>query len=151
MQVLNLATEKDIPELVRMSYLFHIEGPYKEEEYYPEEVSNLLHTLIQSPVSTVIVSLVDDKTVGFIAGTVMKNFTNTEKTAAELAWWVDHDYRGTQAGVRLREAFEFWAKRIQGAKFSSMGILSGMNEKVLDRYYRRNGYTKAETVYKKEL
>lgn len=57
---------------------------------------------------------VDDRPVGMLAGALrgfwFQSGDARDVLAAELAWWIDPDYRRGLAGVRLLRRFERWAE-----------------------------------------
>lgn len=105
--------------------------------------------LNKSPTQIIIFLEENEVPIGMIVGVITELPFSSTLVSSELAWWVEPEHRG-KSSDSLRQAYEFWAKK-QGCKIVTMSCLADETEKVLDVFYRRKGYTKAETMYKKEI
>lgn len=92
----------------------------------------------------------EGKVQGCLAGQLVAVPFLKKKSAVECMWWVDEELRGSNVGIDLLEAFEYWGK-LQGAAFIQMACLSNSTGKVLDRFYKRRGYKLTELTYTKEI
>jgi GNAT superfamily N-acetyltransferase len=94
-----------------------------------------------------LVAEVDGVFAGTIAGIMAPWFLDTTQlTAGESWWWVLPEFRGSDAGKRLLEAFETEAKE-RGASLIAMVAFENERIKALDRIYGRRGYSRAEYHY----
>lgn len=143
---LKLYTSSDWDSLVRLTKAFHDASPYKPFPYEEDKVKVLADTVLAEQSCCIL--LMDEKeAVGFIAGTTSSlPFSNTI-ISVELAWWVDPSYRKGRNGFRLLEAYEYWAREVQNVDLICMVSLDDS----LDKLYTRQGYTKAENAYYKEV
>jgi hypothetical protein len=73
---------------------------------------------------------------------------SSDRVAAELAWWVDEDKRGSRDSLLLFKAYEDWALRV-GAKIKQMAMLDDVTN--LAAFYEKQGYRPAERSYIKEI
>lgn len=68
------------------------------------------------------------------------------RTATEMAWWVEPEYRGNGVGQALIEAFQEWAadKECKAITLTSL-------DSSVDKLYGRLGYKLCEQTYIKEI
>lgn len=145
---LKLATLDDLDQVVRLVVTFIRQSPYKNEPYDIDEISTLVETLLRDKNKGIVVLLLnDDVPVGFIGGLITKMLFNKDAIATELFWWVDPQFRGRKA-LSLKEAFEFWAKRV-GARYITMSAPA--SDARVSRYYERAGYENIENSYLKRV
>lgn len=146
-----LATEDHREDVIRMSREFHQESPYKDFEYDEDKVNETISGFLDDDGSNKILVLaeVSGRIVGMIAALSYELYFNTDKVSCELMWWVDHEARKKYPtlGPKLLEAYEFWAKKV-GCKTAQV---VSIEDKILERFYRKRGYTKAEKTFWKEL
>jgi hypothetical protein len=141
---LKIATREDIPEIVRMSMDFVKVSGY--EQFADEEtIANLAYDFVQAAPNEKIILIKSG--VGFIAGISTPFLFGKCNLASEIAWWVDPEVRGSGEGIRLLEAFEYWAKFIAECKLISMASLN----KDVEKYYKKSGYKLYERAYLKVL
>lgn len=144
---LRVATVDDFDAVFEMCSKFIQQTRYSE--YLVEEV---FRPLVESFVTDTtndkigILALDEGKPVGLIGGAVNYFLFGGIKYAAEIAWWVEPEYRKSGVGKELIEAFEYWASKID-CKFVSMSAL----DKELPKFYEKLGYGFAEVSYIKGL
>lgn len=93
----------------------------------------------------------DGRVAGGIVGVMTQVWFNPcARLAAELAWWVDTEFRGTSAGVKLARAFEQWA-RDNGAAAVSMSDLVIEGETPAGRLFEKLGYRVVERCQVRSL
>lgn len=142
---LKLATHEDIPDILILAQAFVEESPYTgDAEDIEQTVRNLLRDRNQG---IIVLYLVDDKPVGFIGGVLSKMITSKDPIATEVMWYVSPSARGSRKSLALKEAFEYWAKRV-GAKMIAMSTLA---DDKIERYYERTGYKLMEKTYLKVI
>lgn len=76
-------------------------------------------------------------------------FSPATLVAVELAWWVDPEFRGSTAGVRLLEAFEAWA-HTKGATRLAMSTLPDLGT-TAQLMLEERGYRLVEKSWAKEV
>lgn len=118
MVTIRLADKDDVPVLVAMGRRFLASSAYASAVLpTDDEVEDSLLSLVAHGV--VFVADKDGVPVGMLAGAMSRIWFCPRPVAAELAWWVDEEYRGGTAGIRLVQQFQDWA-RLEGAKFVVM-------------------------------
>lgn len=150
--MLRIAKQQDHATVVEMSKAFFRDTQYGSLPI-DEEGHNATVSLFLVPEDRERVCLLydlDGKPIGCIAGQVAPIPFLNRKVASECMWWVHPDYRGTQAGVELLTAFEYWAG-LQGADFMQMMCMPDRTGRLLDRFYTKRGYRLTELTYTKEL
>lgn len=146
---LKLATSEDYPHIIRMARAFHRASPYADLEFSEERCEELFRRYLTSDKRDLVIILaVEETPFGMIVGFANSIPFSNEKIAAELAWWVDEDKRGTKGSLLLFKAYEDWAVRI-GAKISQMAMLDEVTN--LTKFYTKQGYTPAERSYVKRI
>lgn len=149
--MLKLLEEHDIPRVVELGRNFFDASPYNSLTFSEQATENFLYACLARPENNIcILAVEDEEVVGALVGSISNLPFSEDTVAAEIAWWVEPDYRKGTVGRDLKEAYEYWAIKM-GAKKISMALLSGDYEKLLDRYYRSTGYVKAETAYVKDI
>jgi GNAT superfamily N-acetyltransferase len=89
--------------------------------------------------------------IGFIVGVSAPCMVNRNYTvAAELAWWVEPEFRNTPDSIRLIKHIENSAKDAGVALWSMMCLESQEPEKV-GNMYMGMGYSRAERTFAKRL
>lgn len=144
---LKLATLEDVDTVVKMVKVFVDQTPYRNEEFDPEKVRAVVVNLVRDRNRGIVIMLMkDDLPIGFLGGTLTEMIFSRKTVAAELFWWVDPQYR-TRKSLMLKEAFEFWGKRV-GASYTQM---SAIPDPKVERFYERSGYTFSEKAYMKAV
>jgi RimJ/RimL family protein N-acetyltransferase len=148
--VLRLATNTDIPELVRMALLFKEHSPYKDYATDALKIEELIGSLIASPEAIVILYNIDDKPVGMVIGLAREFIFSRDRHATELVWWVDPEFRDKEVGQELQEAFVFWANRL-GCKYLHMTLLENEDAPKMRKMYKKHGFKLLEQAWVKEI
>lgn len=140
---MKIAEMEDVDTILAMGKKFVEATGYKDfaDEAY---IKQLIEHYIQSSRDTNIIILDD---FGFIAGSVSVFPFGPGKIASETAWWIDPDSRGENRGIKLMQAFEYWAKNVAQCDYISMTSL----DKNVEKIYKKNGYTLYERAYMKVL
>lgn len=93
----------------------------------------------------------DDQVVGFACGLKAPSLMNKEYLiGAELAWWMEPEYRKCTAGVRLLKHVERMA-RDAGCYAWSMMCLESLNPDDVEDMYLRMGYQPSERTFVRYL
>lgn len=116
-----------------------IEFPENAKEYYQDLSNN---------------PLVFTKTIigkGFIVGMIAPSFLHPGRLqCSELAWYVEPEYRGSSAAIRLMMMYEAEALS-RGCHEIGMVCLEALNPESTGRIYEKLGYNKHETHFIKEV
>lgn len=149
--MIRLATTADIPRMLELCQQFHFQSPYKETPYSVSKTRSLLERVLKSDEGLILVAEREGVLIGLIGGLVAPIPFADVRVAQELAWWVDPKYRPSKDGIKLLEAYEYWAKNI--VKVNQISVANLMNEyaPALERMYTRRGYEKKEEVWLYQL
>jgi GNAT superfamily N-acetyltransferase len=85
--------------------------------------------------------------VGVLAAYAAPHPFAVAKTAQELMWWIEPDYRGA-VGLKMLQRYELWA-RSRGCAFIHMVGLG--SEPATSKLYERQGYAATELHFMKPL
>lgn len=144
---LKLATPEDIGPIIEMAMSFAQASPYKDLPMTREKIEELVLSLLRDKNKTIVVLYMHgDRPVGMIAGMSSEMMFSREIIASEVIWWVEPGFRSRKT-LALKEAYEYWAKRI-GAKYIQM---ANLDDQKIERYYERTGYKLTERAYLKVL
>ena len=109
--VVRPAESKDIEEILPQLKKFS-EFYGTSHELYGKDLAhsyNVLDTLINQHFFSVVE--IDQKIIGFIAGTLAPHFFNNEITVlSEVFWWVNEEHRSNRAGALLFQEFMDFGK-----------------------------------------
>lgn len=139
------AVEGDFLSILHLSEEFWSKTEYDE----PFDPSHVLE-MVKLSFSHGLLAVVDvDGLVGFIAGISSPLLGNGNvKIAAELAYYVDKEYRG--CGLSLLEFYEGLVKD-KGIKYGSMMSLQSCDPGKANSLYERMGYHLSEMTYLKVM
>ncbi len=146
--------EPYLTQLVGMGEAFYNETTLKDKGLDADTFS-LLETIkfLVTSGHGLLILAVDEGgvVVGTIAGVISPWLLCKEQSVCQEAWWyVAKDHRGKGVEHWLLEQFESTAKAA-GAQFCIMGTHDNPRERVLLRYYARNGYTSLEHLLIKKV
>lgn len=136
--------DKDREQIEHISY----QVQEWEKQYYPgralskEVISRHVRRLITSirnSKGVILVAVIKDKCVGYIVGTVHKDFLNTEETFYVKDMGIDKEYRRLGIGTTLLKHVEQIAKEKFGLKKLMIGVICGNDG--AEKLYRRLGFT----------
>ena len=139
------AKVEDIPQIIDLAKKFHAVSGYDCLEFDCDTVGRLALQSIDQGLCAA--AEVDGKIVGFLAGMQFPALLNANiMVGAEVAWWVEPEYRNKPIGVKLLKYSEQQAKD-KKLKFWSMMCLEQLNADGLESIYERMGYKKSERTY----
>ncbi|MBU8921263.1 MAG: GNAT family N-acetyltransferase [Bacteroidales bacterium] len=146
--------EPYLTQLIGLGAAFYNETTLKDKGLDANAFSLLetIKLLINNDFGILILAIGDNnEVVGTIAGTISPWLLCREQSVCQEAWWyVAKDHRGSGVEHWLLEQFESTAKAA-GAQFCIMGTHDNPRERVLLRYYARNGYTSLEHLLIKKV
>lgn len=141
------ATQEDIFDILVLAREFSREAP-KSHKWDKDKTEQFVLSAIQNTNMGVFVIDVDGEIQGALIGLLSEFYMSHKTIASELAWFVSKDFRGTVSSIKLVKHFEKWAKS-NGANYIGMCDIEGIIN--LSSLYTRMGYSKAESVYLKEI
>lgn len=138
---MKIAELSDLDTILEMGMKFVETTGYKEAAD-KDIIKELIKAFLEAPHTSHIIILDD---FGFIAGQATPFLFGHGMLASEVAWWIDPSARGENKGIKLMEAFEYWAKNIAGCRYISMSSL----DKDVEKIYKKKGYKLYERAYMK--
>lgn len=144
-----LAEVEDIPTLVAMGKKFHAITDYQFIPYDEATAENLMLTAIDHGLCAVCCK--EGKIIGMLVGMKAPCILNQNiMIGTELAWWIEPEYRGSSAAIRLLDFIEQQAKNM-GLAFWSMMCLETSKPDGLESLYLKRSYVKAERTFVRVL
>lgn len=147
--VVRQATVADIPAIVALGQTFLKTTAYGH--LLGRVADRSLETVCRLCFEHGAIFIADDEggALGFIALLGVPHPFTGEGFADEIAWFVEPSARGEQrVGPLLLGAAELWAT---SRGFGMIKMVAPADHPIVGRYYRRRGYTEAETTYYKRL
>ena len=116
MQSLRIATEKDVDFICCLTEnLFDASVYSKHTTFNMQEVKALAKKILQGKREDAIVLILGDEEKDYgiaVCSHMNQLFNSKEKTAVELAFWIEPEHR-TRSGLKtLLSGYKFWAKKI---------------------------------------
>lgn len=141
------ATLEDLPVLVAMGARFRSETAYAGlVDQDGAQLEALTRFLLEH--GAVFVAQIRLEVIGMLAATVVRHPVDGALTGSEIAWWIEPEFRGGSAAVRLLEAAEAWAKNMGARRFQMVAPTANAR---VGELYRRRGYAEVETTWQREL
>jgi len=146
--IIREATEQDALDCLLLFKSFHKESdqPFKFDTN--RTLETFLNSLGESSSIKFFVAELKGNIIGFVAGIVYQHLFSQDKTADELAWFVDKDHRGGSGAIRLLKTYEQWAID-QGVSCVTMSQIEDLAD--LSKLYNKLGYRKIEATFQKEI
>lgn len=142
-----LAELSDIDRVLELGYRFLEEGPYKDQLGKNEDVSRrLTHVLINNPNSRVIVAEVDDRVVGTFAFIFYEHYFSGERTAGEIIWYVEPEYRSQGLALEM-----LWFAEDLAFKMGALRFQLTAPTKAVEEIYKKLHYLPIEVSYQAVL
>jgi GNAT superfamily N-acetyltransferase len=139
------ATLADLDALVEMGGRFISRSVYHDKlRQNPERMRDLATHLIDSQDGELFVAEEHGRLIGMIAVVAYADHITGDRTAGEVAWWVDEDHRGV--GLRLLRHAEQWARTQQATTFQMIAPTRDV-----EQLYEHRGYQPIERIYRLEL
>jgi hypothetical protein len=142
---IRLAHEMDIPKMVEMGKKFHAITDYGFIPYDQDTAARLFLTSISHQLCAVACN--EDEVVGMLGGIKVPCLLNENvMVGTELAWWVEPEFRGGSAAIRMLDFIETQAKEA-GLAFWSMMCLEASKPDGLEALYMKRSYQRAERTF----
>lgn len=146
--MLKLAEPEDHDRITELLYDFYSAAPFKNRPFSVEKVSNIVDECIHAPrYDKVIICLQKERVEGVLLGAAVDSVFSDDRTAFELAWWIDPAHRSLGAAKEMLSAYEYWAEHIAKATAIQVSCLVDGTEKLLTRLYTGRGYKEAERAF----
>jgi L-amino acid N-acyltransferase YncA len=139
----------DVPRIVSIGALLHLESTYREIPYSPSKVGALMRSLINGG-GVVFVAEKEGEVVGAIAGGVTAHWFSEELTGFEYSFFVLPEHRHGLVAMKLLLSMKAWC-RAKGAKTLRIGITTGINVEGTARFYRYLDFTEVGQLFEGKL
>ncbi|WP_310450658.1 GNAT family N-acetyltransferase [Sulfuritalea sp.] len=138
------ATPADVLDMIAVGRLAHGASRYNRFPYDELKLLAGLTALIAMQESRgshlcLLAESGDGRLIGMFIGSMEEYFFTHSKSANSVLLWVDPDFRGSAAALRLIRAFCTWAGK-RGAVEVTIPIESGVRMAKSDRFLRRLGF-----------
>lgn len=133
------ATFEDIPRLVELGEVMHLESRYRVLPYAPNKVFGLLARMIEQDTGLLLVAEKGGQIVGGFAGLIAEHWFSNSRIATDFALFIHPDHRGGMTAARLLKAFVAWARK-EGAALITAGITTGVHTDATTRLYQSLGF-----------
>lgn len=149
--MLKIAKQEDFQTIKDMAMKFFGNSPYENFPANPELIDLYIKSFLEgSPFKIVVMDEDEGRVTGFIALEYGTYLFSPVGAGIERALWVEPEYRKSNVAEKLLDAFEDWAKELK-CSILQLSSLEGEFSKLLDKFYKKRGYTKVEYTYLKEL
>lgn len=131
---------------IELSHKMHAESSFKDIGFNDSKVFNLVQD------SDVFLALYkrDDKYIGFMLAGISTYFFGDETSSYDMALFVDPEYRGGFAVVRLVQSYEDWA-RSKNVSEIYLSQFTGVDIDKTSKLYSKLGYTQLGCTTKKRI
>lgn len=149
---LRLGDKEYKEDCLKLLKAFFDESPYNSSKFSKSKVSSMYDGLIKDKTNAlVLVAVYDNKPIGILVGNISEMLFSNEVVASELCWFVLPEHRKSRIGLKMFDAFEYWAKEKQGAKHIVMVHLENESSNKLTQLYNKKGYEKKEQAYMRTI
>lgn len=141
------ATEKDVPEILRMARVMHSKSNYRDLPFDDKVTTETVRQLVRSRSGVVWLAESKEHTMGMIAGQVMRAFFSQEVVASDKVLFVYPQYRGVKFHVadQLLRDFCMWAAEL-GARRITLSNSAGAPDELFVKKLAQYGFKKAGSV-----
>jgi GNAT superfamily N-acetyltransferase len=138
------ATFDDVPRLVALGRIMHAESPrFGALRFDAQILERTLRVAIAEHFA--MVALHDGVVVGGMVALLTPHWFSPDLTACDLALFIDPEYRGGMAPVRLLHAYAQWAKA-SGSRMTLFGVMTAVNTEKTVALAERLGWRRAGVV-----
>jgi hypothetical protein len=151
--MLRLATLSDIPALIIMLKDFQLEaGCYGNITPCDVSLDKSLRFFMLSGRSAVIVGEVDGELIAMTGIMLSPSWFNENQTVArELFWYIKPAFRNIgRLAIQMFNWLEKWAVDVRANELA-MARTSTLSPEKLDKFYRKKGFSPADSYYTKGL
>ena len=136
----------EILEILPLLHKFNEESGYG----YPIDDTTVLHSLVDLILTkrgVVMVHIVDNKIVGVLGGMITTFFGSQTERASELFFYIDPEFRGGSAAVRMVKCYIEWSKEVGVGRCQMIALASTDTEGKVRQFYEHLGLNLVETAF----
>lgn len=141
------ASAFDLPGLLDLGERMHAESPrFSRLTFSRARLHDTLRHLIESPMGFVWAAENDGVLVGGMVAMASQHWASDDLVATDLALFIDPEYRGGMAPVRLVNQYRFWATHEMKARIVQVGLTTGVQTEQTARLYERLGLARCGLI-----
>lgn len=142
----------DAVKLIELGKQFHKESPFHSRYKFDVNKSvNFMKSLaLSSDCCFYVATDKNNKILGIVGGQMLSLYYTEDKYASELIFYVSPESRGGRTALSLLRKFESWAKD-NGAKDVELGVVTGINAKKADSFFKKAGYNYLGANFYREI
>lgn len=144
---IRLARYEDILDLSLLIRSFTSEAKYGFSLDYNKIYDTLKNTMEDDDYLLLVVED-GDKLVGMFFAMLIEPLFSSDKVAAEVAWYISPDSRGSKQALKLIDWYLLWAEE-RGATKATIADIVELND--IGKLYNRKGFVLSERSYVKDL
>jgi ribosomal protein S18 acetylase RimI-like enzyme len=132
----------DLADVFRIAKAFHQDSAYRDQPLSLDKIDALfVSTMTRDDHFAILaVDAVTDRMQGYLLGVCHEHYFNHERTVSDLGFYIMEDYRSMQIVRKMLQMLESWAFGQMKAVDISLGVSSGIADKLIVRLYERMGY-----------
>jgi len=134
----------DHRDIVRLAADFHAESAYRRLPLSLDKVDAMFNACLSRPdhFCCIVADAASDRAHGYLAAVCHEHYFSTAKTVSDMGFYIDEDWRSMQAVRQALQTFESWAFNHMEVCDITLGISSGIADKLIVRLYERMGYSR---------
>jgi len=134
----------DQRDIMRLAADFHNESAYRGQPLVLDKIDALFQACLTRPdhFCVVVCDAASDRAEGYLAAVCHEHYFNHEKTVSDMGFYISEDYRSMQSVRQMLQMLESWAFSQMRAVDISLGVSSGIADKLIVRLYERMGYSR---------
>jgi len=135
---------RDRADIVRLAADFHNESAYRSQPLSLDKIDALFQSCMvrTDHFAVVVADASSDRVKGYLVAVCHEHYFNKEKTVSDLGFYISEDYRSMQTVRQMLQMLESWAFGQMRAVDISLGVSSGIADKLIVRLYERMGYSR---------
>jgi len=141
------ATAADVENIYTLGKEMHSESEFAEMDWDPEKVRGWLHGNVKNPDRLVLCAYDESKLVGMYVAGISQFYFGRSTLSQDFLWYVDKDYRGTRAGIKLLKMYIAWAKSRKVNRIQA-GVSTGITMDRTGDLLVKMGFEKIGGLYK---
>tara|TARA_E500000081_G_scaffold89648_1_gene90722 strand:+ start:12497 stop:12952 length:456 start_codon:yes stop_codon:yes gene_type:complete len=141
--------EEDVPTIIGYGSKMHQESYFKNFNFDEKKLYQLWVLIDTNPnYCALVAEKSDGELVGFFVGCITEHWFGNDKVSSDLALYVDPEFRGTSAAIRLMKGYQTWAE-MAGAAEIHIGTSTDINTNQNLSLFQKMGYEIGGTFLRK--
>jgi hypothetical protein len=134
----------DAAAIVRLAADFHNASAYRHLSLALDKIDRLFVDCMtrDDHLCVVAADAASNRAEGYLAVICHEHYFSYEKTISDVGFYISEDYRSMQIVRQMLQVMESWAFNTMRVPDISLGISSGIADKLIVRLYERMGYSR---------